>query len=269
MSNLSANEIEKIATSLASEFIRGAGELDTLLEKAARLHGWNSEQIHRVGRKANVKVFEQKFASMASQQDRVVSFNIADSQAVIEKIHSGASQKVASDASYPALPNELENLREAARPKLARKEFQLKTAMENLVDEKPLEERQSHMRNAVIELKSRTGQTAERLAAARTKFATEHNTIYWDHAEFEKQAVCCLGSRALVELNALREELNIQAAVPFTKEAADFEYENFLAPETESIVQFEKLCELRESFNQHLRALNAATQRLHELGGKV
>jgi hypothetical protein len=210
------SDFDREASELARVFWAGQGlngvPLNDLATKVARDHDLNPEQVRRLCRAANTKAFEQKFASLAGEDDRSPSFPLADAEVVVQNLYQAvAHAEVAKTASYedayPALADEL-------RPSPA-----VETEKVAFFDPTEIDQHLSPTRRPEVELQ-RTEKNAHELSLLKMEndctWSDELNALHartrfldWNHDAFEKNAVALYGGDALPELDSLRQLLKL------------------------------------------------------------
>jgi len=103
----------------------GGATAEELVEKVAREHALNVEQIRRLGRAVNLRTFEAKHAALSGQPDRYVDFDLVDEDSLIAKLHASDLAAAEKRAAYGALADEFDALR---RPRLAADDGTVKMA---------------------------------------------------------------------------------------------------------------------------------------------
>jgi len=264
MAKLDTKQVEEAASRIARDAIGGGGRLEDLVTKAAQAEGWNAEQIHRVARKTNVKVFEQKFAALSGAPDRVVEFDTVDSDAVIQRIHSSAVSGEKTAAYYPPLEDEVAALNNARAPQLPVREVSVKVAMEREVPALGLLDRISHLTDVADELRTKQAQLRYRWANELQKLARETKHLGWDREAFEKNAMALYGADVLFELQELRDLHGVEQ-LPFNKTAAEHLYDNTYGHEDALALMLKSAADTRADSERHNKALTLALDALAKL----
>lgn len=198
-----SNEYTRQAESLADAFCAaqglGGNDLSTLVEKIARDHGLNPEQIRRLGRETNTAVFGRKYAAKQGEGDRRVDFDAVDPETVISRLQTSvAPPPTLKVASYPNLPD----------PKAR---HLTKTAAEvidpHLTPTPPAGPRWSHLQKLARELPLDLRQLDVRWQSNLRALAEDCRADGHDHVAFEKNAVAVLDADLIPELNGVRELL--------------------------------------------------------------
>lgn len=261
---------EEKATNIARAFNAGRGDLHDLTVKMAKDQGLNEEQIRRLGRAVNVKAFEQKFASLKGQADRIVEFDPVDPETVIKGLgaSSPAAEKRAS-AAYPELPDQMRSDRgwNPAYEKTASVDVQ-REILNSVPKDPPIESQINHWRKVAEDLRQKVAGAEMRWDAAMEELQAHSKRIYWDRDEFEKDAMALFGGDVLFELNALRKSAKLEP-VEATYEAATKLASHLFGEETEDTRLVKKAHEARVSFLKSSKALEIAEKKASELLGKV
>lgn len=264
MAKLDTKQVEEAASRIARDAIGGVGRLEDLVTKAAQAEGWNAEQIHRVARKTNVKVFEQKFAALSGAPDRIVDFDTVDSDAVIQRLHSSSVSGEKTAEYYPPLEDEVAALDNARAPQLPVREVSVKVAMEREVPALGLLDRIEHLTDVAKELRTKEAQLRYRWARDLQKLANETKHLGWDREAFEKNALALYGADVLFDLQELR-DLHSAAPLPFDKTAADHLYDNTYGHEDGLALMLKSAMDVREDSERHNKALSLALETLAKL----
>ena len=194
---------EGIARAFMSGLGMGGSPLVDLVEKTARDHALNPEQIRRLSAITNRAVFSEKYAAAKGNPDRRVDFEIVDADDVIGRIQGSAktaSATVARPALYPDLPDpRAERLAKFAAEIPSPAHASTKPAkhfanIQKLANELPIEMRM---------LDDSWVQDTVALAALFGKHAMDA------HRDFELNALGVLGADVLVELNGVRSKLGM------------------------------------------------------------
>ena len=196
---------EEKATNIARAFNAGRGDLHDLTVKMAKDQGLNEEQIRRLGRAVNVKAFEQKFASLKGQADRIVEFDPVDPETVIKDLgaSSPAAEKRAS-AAYPELPDQMRSDRgwNPSYEKTASVDVQ-REILNSVPKDPPIESQINHWRKVAEDLRQKVAGAEMRWDAAMEELQAHSKRIYWDRDEFEKDAMALFGGDVGDEASAV------------------------------------------------------------------
>lgn len=205
---------ERMAKAFCAGESAGGNDLATLVEKTARDHRLNPEQIRRLSRATNVALFAEKYAAMKGQAHRRVDFTPVDEGVVIDKLqlNDGMAQAKLAHDLYPNLPG----------PQPAY------TPQEKVAHIPELTERERvRRRGDAVKLAETLRIELEGLNILwNTKIAQLSNPcrhIGHDHLEFEKTAVAVCGSEVYTELNAIREALRLPALAVSEEKLAEIQ----------------------------------------------
>lgn len=269
MGKLDNAQVAALGKAIADDHLNGKGSINDLVQKLATESGWNPEQIHRVGRKANVSVFESKFAAMSRDPDRIVAFDIGDTDEVIRRIQGNTTTKTAAaEAYFPELPDQVGAIRENEEYEIVREPVSVKTAMDTSVVDTHTPGMVEHYRLAREKLHERCGQLENRWVQQIHKVAGLTRQLNWDHDAFEHNAAACFGSDVIDELAAVREALGLEPG-EFDKTAADHALENALGHDGVDTVYLKVAMELREEILKTRRARDLAQETYQSLEKKV
>lgn len=263
MPQLDSKAFEEKATSIARAFNAGRGDLHDLTVKMAKDQGLNEEQIRRLGRAVNVKAFEQKFASLKGQADRIVEFDPVDPEAVIMglSLSSPAAEKKAS-AAYPELPDQMRNARgwTPAYEKTASLDIQ-QEILKSVPKDPPLESQINHWRKVAEDLRQKIAGAEMRWDSAMEELEAHSKRIYWDRDEFEKDAMALFGGDVLFELNALRKAAKLDF-VEATYETATKLATHLFGEESEDTRLIKQAQEARVAYFRAQKALKIAEENI-------
>lgn len=193
----------------ASELAKSGKNIKDSIKKVAEQENFNVQQIERLTRLTNVKVFNDLYEKRAGKDDRIVEFDVVDPNDIINELRVSENQKTASEinAAYPNLTDEY-----APPPIIKQDNFLEKKAEEIKValgKELPLATKiarlESQLENLEIEKFNYTHNWENNMQSL-VKKARE---LYFDYNEFEKNAVAFFGSEILPEINAIRSELKM------------------------------------------------------------
>lgn len=261
---------EEKATNIARAFNAGRGDLHDLTVKMAKDQGLNEEQIRRLGRAVNVKAFEQKFASLKGQADRIVEFDPVDPETVIKGLSaiSPAAEKKAS-AAYPELPDQMRVERgwNASYEKTASVDVQ-REMLNAVPKDPPIETQINHWRKVAEDLRQKSAGAEMRWDAAMEELQAHSKRIYWDRDEFEKDAMALFGGDVLFELNALRKTAKLEP-VEATYETATKLASHLFGEESEDTRLIKQAHEARVAYLKATKALALAEKKAEELLQKV
>lgn len=260
MGKLDASQVTTLGAEIAQEHLRDKGSINDLLHKMATERGWNPEQIRRVGRKANVSVFEKKFAAMSKDPDRIVAFDMGDPDEVIRRIQDASTTKVAAYVShFPELPDQIAALRQSDEYEIMPEQPSVKVAMENAVENTQTLEVADHYRSAHEKLHERCGVLENRWVKQLHKVASMTRVLGWNHEQFEDNAVACFGAEVLDELEGVRQVLDLPP-VEFDKTAAEHALENTLGHDTPETEVLKVAMELRSEIIKTRKARDLARE---------
>ena len=261
---------EEKATNIARAFNAGRGDLHDLTVKMAKDQGLNEEQIRRLGRAVNVKAFEQKFASLKGQADRIVEFDPVDPETVIKDLgaSSPAAEKRAS-AAYPELPDQMRSDRgwNPSYEKTASVDVQ-REILNSVPKDPPIESQINHWRKVAEDLRQKVAGAEMRWDAAMEELQAHSKRIYWDRDEFEKDAMALFGGDVLFELNALRKSAKLEP-VEATYEAATKLASHLFGEETEDTRLVKQAQEARIAYVRAEKALKIANDRVKSTSEKL
>lgn len=253
---------EEKATTIARAVNAGRGDMHDLTVKMAKDQGLNEEQIRRLGRAVNVKAFEQKFASLKGQSDRIVEFDPVDPEAVIKGLSSSspAAEKKAS-AAYPELPDQMRTDRgwNASYEKTASVDVQ-REILNAVPKDPPIESQITHWRKVAEDLRQKIAGAEMRWDAAMEELQTHSKRLYWDRDEFEKDAMALFGGDVLFELNALRKTAKLEP-VEATYETATKLASHLFGEESEDTRLIKQAQEARVDYIRAEKALKIAEER--------
>ena len=193
--------------SMAETLSKGEDKIVESITKLAKEEGFSSEQIRRLGRLTNVKLFNKKHAEMANQDNRIVDFKLVDPEQIINslKLEEKQAKTASIAASYPDLTNEYE-VPPAFIPmdKIANEVASIERSLGPTINpETKIANLERLLKDTSIEIN---------IADLHWKTAMENvrdhcKNIYFDFNEFEKNALACFGAEIVPELNAIRKEL--------------------------------------------------------------
>lgn len=266
-------QADQIVNAWASTLEQNGASLGTLVEKTARDNSLNPEQIRRLCRVVNSRAFNARFASMGKQAqagDRFVDFDVAREDDVISALHKTASMatKTASQATYPALPNEMAELRGETKEvfsKIAYEDRQTERALERVLGKDPPKTDQlMHYQKVASELRGRLALSSSKYRESIDALVKEASYINFDHNQFEKDALAVCGPDALDVLNAVRTRRNMaQIHVPTEKVAALLDM--LVGNETKHTKLVSKAISSLEAFNQYKTAALETDKQIQSL----
>lgn len=189
---------------------QGGASLNTLVEKVARDHSLNPEQIRRLCRSSTSKAFNAVFEKKAREgaPDRMVDFDIANEDTVISALHAAASGSSEKQAEYPSLADETIVLRPSAPP-LFPKEAQVFRDVDKELDQllgrdiHPTEVL-LHMQKVAEEARGRAAHASYKWRDALDKLASEQSRIGFDRDSFECDVIAAAGADGVWVINELR-----------------------------------------------------------------
>lgn len=206
------DDFEARAMAIAKQFLTSGTSLDALAEKTARESALNPEQIDRLCRLVNVRVFEEKFASTKGQEERIPEFEVCSAEAVrakvagVVKTAQAVQSTFVSKARYPALPN-------AFRPPPPPLMSKTAAVADVLLDIKKAAGKSATPTAALIAAEKRASDLRGELALLSSKWTESLATLgslskmaRWNQDDFEKDALALHGESILPELNAFRQQ---------------------------------------------------------------
>jgi len=263
------------AQGIASAHVHQKAPLVDLVEKTAREHGMNQDEIRTLSRMTNVAVFQEMFRSKKASEDRMVEFETVDPENVISRISkaAGASHGDHDDCGCGcggagscglkvASAFELPDLRKA--PLEAEK---VAGELEERDAPRPLQIMRLRKLASTLEADALSAGYRWDLAVnglARTfNKAAGYGPAY---AEFEKDAYATAGMDALPELTAIRTELRLPAPSPVAEKVASLQ-DRHLVGESPALGKFREARAARETYVKLSSALGEVNRRLATLGG--
>lgn len=249
------------ATKVAHTFAAGSTSLVELTAKLAKEHSLNEEQIRRLGRAVNVKVFEQKFASLKGKADRIVEFDPVDPEEVIQNLFKSAApahEKQAA-AAYPDLADELNPRQEKVAS------VNVKQALTDALPKGPSTESLiGHWRKVAEDLRVKVASAEIRWDGAMEQLLNHAKRLNWHRDEFEKNALALHGGDVLPEINAMRAVAKLPA-LPATYEDATKIASQVLGLDSEDTRLVKQAAAARTEYLQATRAVEQANNQVATL----
>lgn len=260
------------AQGLAAAHVHQKIGLSDLVEKTAREHGMNQDEIRTLARMTNVAVFQEMFRSKKASEDRMVEFETVDPELVIGRITKAAGAgdhgdcgcgcggagacdvKVASAFELPDLrkaPLEAEKVAGEIEEREAPKQLQIMR----------LRKLASVLEADAISANYRWDLAVNGLARSLKKAAGYGP----DFNEFEKDAYATAGMDALPELTAIRQELRMPAPTPHGEKVASLQ-DRHLVTDGPLINKFRDARAARETYVKLSASLGEVNKRLRSLG---
>jgi hypothetical protein len=213
MPTWTTDDFEARATAIAKQFLSSGTSLDVLAEKTAREATLNPDQIDRLCRLVNVRVFEEKFASTKGQEDRIPEFEVCSAEAVRSKV--AGAEKTAQfvrmsatplPARYPSLPNAFR----PPPPPLMSKTASVSDALLSIKkaagpSASPAFALLSAEKTAA-ELRGEMALLSSKWTGAVQELGRLSKMARWNQDNFEKDALALHGAAVLPELNAFRQQ---------------------------------------------------------------
>jgi len=115
MAYLNQKDISKLAEAVAADLVDNAVPLNESISKLASSMSMNQEQIHRLCEATNNTAFNKLFQKKASDEDRIVDFDIADPKTIlkgkISEIEGDVKKEAHAYTAYSALPDQMHAVR--------------------------------------------------------------------------------------------------------------------------------------------------------------
>lgn len=213
MPTWTTDDFEARATAIAKQFLTSGTSLDVLAEKTAREATLNPEQIDRLCRLVNVRVFEEKFASTKGQEERIPEFEVCSAEAVRAKV--AGAEKTAQVSRVVSAPvasryTELPNRFRPPPPPLMSKTASVTDALLSIRQNVG---KTASPTSALIAAEKRASDLRGQLALTSSKWTEAlhglgqlSKTARWNQDNFEKDALALYGETILPELNAFRQQ---------------------------------------------------------------
>jgi hypothetical protein len=257
------NEFEKSATQIVNAFMSTpkSASLTDLVTKAARDNSLNPEQISRLSRTVNTKAFNAKFASMKEHPDRMVDFEISNEDSVIGSLYKDAAvrTKVASEA-YPELPDQLKTHRQPTFTDPSWSGEKLAASVDAAIGTEDPAKQYIHWNKVSSELGIQARQSEIQWNTTMKQLKEAASRVYWDHEDFEKNAIAWFGQRAYPELYAVR-EMRRMPIPEYTVDKLAAMQEFLVGKTTPEVNLLESAIRARESFVQLKAAHAVATEK--------
>lgn len=245
---LRAEDFEKMAREVVTDYLEHSVPLDSGLAKAAMDGGLNPDQIQNLVQLANtmahLTLFDKK-----SDGDKIIEFNPADPEVVLKKIYKGTDSipECGEEVSVPEMsPTDKATDFFGDFPDMSKKIRELvdKTEEPSATIEGGSPARKSmviiKIRKVAEELKDRELASAIEYKEELDKLAAEFAKLYGpSYAEFEKDALALRGTQAIPVLSDVRSCLRmpeIQTAI-FEKTARVVDTDNPLVESLDSLIK--------------------------------
>lgn len=272
MPNWNEDQYTAKAQGLASAHVHQKAGLSDLVEKTAREHGMNQDEIRTLARMTNVAVFQEMFRSKKASEDRMVEFETVDPEQVISRITKVAKSGDHGDCGCGcggagscdvkvASAFELPDLRKA--PLEAEK---VAGELEEREAPKPLQIMRLRKLASVLEADAISANYRWDLAVNGLARSLKKAAGYGpDFNEFEKDAYATAGMDALPELTAIRQELRMPAPTPNGEKVASLQ-DRHLVTDGPLINKFRDARAARETYVKLSSSLAEVNKRLRTLG---
>lgn len=207
------DDFEARATAIAKQFLTSGTSLDALAEKTARESALNPEQIDRLCRLVNVRVFEEKFASTKGQEERIPEFEVCSAETVRAKV--AGAEKTAQVATrfsapapsrYPSLPNTFRPPPPPLMSKTASVSDALLTIKQSVGKSTPPTLALIAAEKLASDLRGQMALISSKWTEALHGLGQLSKTARWNQDNFEKDALALHGESILPELNAFRQQ---------------------------------------------------------------
>ncbi len=258
------------ASSIVESFFGSPGDATLTLRvtKVARAEDLSAEQVRRLCRSVNRHAFEHDFKGRKEAEDRVVDFDVANEEAVIEALHDDAKPaKTASVDLYPELPDARKVAHLPEHPwsgtKTASTEENMAKLAGHLGETRPDREI-LRLQKIADELGVQSAGAVQTWERAMTGVHQAVRGLYFDHDDFEKSAVALHGLDVLPELQSLRRELGLPALQLAEEKLAEVQ-DRIVATRTPQTDMVKAAAESRERYHQITQACADLAPRLADL----
>jgi hypothetical protein len=258
------------ASSIVGGFFGSPGDATLTLRvtKVARAEDLSAEQVRRLCRAVNRHAFEHDFNGRKQAEDRVVDFDVANEEAVIEALHDDAKPaKTASVDLYPDLPDARKVAHLPEHPWSAAKTASAQESLAKLaghLGEARPDRELVRLQKIADELGVQSCGAVQAWEQAMTGVHQATRGLYFDHDDFEKSAVALHGLDVLPELQSLRRELGLPALRLAEDKLAEVQ-DRIVATRTPETDRVKVAAEARERYHQITQARDDLAPRLADL----